>query len=158
MGWEIEAWHLWLLAGMVLAAMEMLGLAFVALALGVSCIAGAVADLVGASLTVQIAATALMAILLTPLFVRWFQSRKGGDDKISLVGESGSGGQLCTLLEQQGRIGVKIKGDFFPAESSDGRELKVGQRVELQHFSGITAMVCPLNSDSSESDDAGKEP
>lgn len=158
MGWEIEAWHLWLLAGMVLAAMEMLGMAFVALALGVSCIAGAVAAVAGASLTVQIGATAVAAIILTPLFVRWFQSRKGSEDKVSLVGESGSGGQVCHLVEQQGRLGVKIKGDFFPAESADGQELKSGQRVELQHFSGITAMVCPLDSGSNESDDSGKEP
>ena len=37
---EIDAWHLWLLAGIVLAALEMLGLAFVALALALSCCIG----------------------------------------------------------------------------------------------------------------------
>ncbi|MEH6471152.1 MAG: NfeD family protein [Halopseudomonas sp.] len=143
MSWEIEAWHLWLLAGMILTALEMLGLAFVALALGLSCIAGAVAALAGGSMTVQIGSTAVAAIIVTPLLVRWFKQRSQGADSISLAGEAGSTGQTCTLIEQQGRLGVQIKGDFFPAQSDDDSELSVGQKVVVQRFSGITAMVSP---------------
>ncbi len=149
MSMEIEAWHLWLLGGMVLAALEMLGLAFVALALGVSCIAGSVVALAGGSLTLQIGASAVMAIILTPLFVRWFKRQVPPSDSVSLAGESGSNGQRCVLVEQQGRLGVLIKGDFFPAQMDlDGTEsdrpLSVGMKVLVQRFSGITVIVQPL--------------
>lgn len=159
MSMEIEAWHLWLLGGMILAALEMLGLAFVALALGTSCVAGAIAALMGASLTVQIGASTVTAIILTPLFVRWFKQLKPATDAVALAGESGSSGQRCILVEQQGRLGVVIKGDFFPAASDSDisangtvfkQPLAVGMTVQVLRFSGITVIVQPLSTDDKE--------
>lgn len=159
MSMEIEAWHLWLLGGMILAALEMLGLAFVALALGASCVAGAIAALLGASLTVQIGASTVTAIILTPLFVRWFKQLKPAVDTVALAGESGSSGQRCTLVEQQGRLGVLIKGDFFPAAldsdtnanvAGSDQPLALNMTVQVKRFSGITAIVQPLSTDDKE--------
>tara|TARA_R110001583_G_scaffold13663_4_gene58248 strand:- start:504 stop:965 length:462 start_codon:yes stop_codon:yes gene_type:complete len=142
---EIDAWHLWLLAGIVLAALEMLGLAFVALALALSCVAGAAAALAGGSLTMQIAASAVAAIILTPLLVRLFKHRQASDGGVSLAGEVASLGQKYSLIEQQGRLGILIKGDFFPAQADNDEALSNGQAVIVQRFSGITAMVTPAS-------------
>ncbi len=152
MAWEIEAWHWWLLAGMILAALEMLGLAFVALALGISCLAGAVAAWIGGSLTLQIASTTVAAIILTPLLVRLFKQQRSRVDSISLAGEAGGAGQAYTLIEQQGRLGIRIKGDFFPVMSADNSALNVEQTVIVQRFSGITAIVTPTASNPASKD------
>ncbi|MEH6826249.1 MAG: NfeD family protein [Motiliproteus sp.] len=148
MAWEMEVWQLWLLAGMILAALEMLGLGFVALALGVSCGAGALAAAAGGSLTMQVGSSAVAAMILIPLLVRLFKQHRSGADSISLAGEAGSAGQTYTLVEQQGRLGIRIKGDFFPVESADANALSVNQTIIVQHFSGITAIVAlaPINS------------
>lgn len=148
MAWEMEVWQLWLLAGMILAALEMLGLGFVALALGVSCGAGALAAAAGGSLTMQIGSSAVAAMILIPLLVRLFKQHRSGADSISLAGEAGSAGQTYTLVEQQGRLGIRIKGDFFPVESADANALSVNQTIIVQRFSGITAIVAlaPINS------------
>ncbi|MFT6913861.1 MAG: hypothetical protein ACJAWL_000147 [Motiliproteus sp.] len=141
MSWVIEAWEWWLLAGMVLLALEMLGLAFVALAIGLSCVAGAVTAWAGGSLTLQIGSTVLAAMILTPVLVRLFRQRRPSDDSIVLAGEADSTGQVYTLESQQGRLGIRIKGDFFPVENTQGEVLVAGQRVIVQGFSGITALV-----------------
>ncbi len=148
MAWEMEVWQLWLLAGMILAALEMLGLGFVALALGVSCGAGALAAAAGGSLAVQVGSSAVAAVILIPLLVRLFKQHRSGADSISLAGEAGSAGQTYTLVEQQGRLGIRIKGDFFPVESADANALSVNQTIIVQRFSGITAIVAlaPINS------------
>ncbi|OMH38071.1 NfeD family protein [Motiliproteus sp. MSK22-1] len=143
-----ETWHFWVILALALAAMEMLGLGFVALAIGVSCIAGAVAALMDQPLWVQIAATAVAAAILTPLFVHWYKKAGVSSDPVSVTGDGGSLGQICLIVSQQDRLGVVIKGDFFPARlvQQNAGELQVGQQVEVKEFSGITAMVAIVDS------------
>lgn len=153
MSWVIEAWQWWLLAGMVLVALEMLGLAFVALAIGLSCVAGAVAAWAGGSLALQIASSALAAMILTPVLVRLLKQRSRSEDGVALAGEAGSTGQIYRLVEQQGRLGIRIKGDFFPVENIGTGVLVVDQRVLLQRFSGITALVTDAASNLADKDE-----
>ncbi len=141
---EFEAWHLWIILGLLLAALEMLGLGFVALAIGVACIGGAAAALADQPLWIQIATTAVAAAILTPLFVRYFRTMSGARDRVAVTGETGSHGQQAVIVWRQQRAGVVLKGDFFPAQlvqPAASPELKEGQRVEIIEFSGITAMV-----------------
>ena len=138
-----EAWHVWVVLALALAAMEILGLGFVALAVGVSCVAGAVAALLDQPLWIQIAATAVTAAILTPLFVHWYKKVGGSSEQASVTGDGGSLGQICVVVSQQERLGVVIKGDFFPARlvQQNVGQLQPGQQVEVKEFSGITAMV-----------------
>ncbi|MCW8886919.1 MAG: hypothetical protein OQK12_16965 [Motiliproteus sp.] len=143
MGIEFEAWHLWVILALTLAALEMLALGFVALAAGVACLAGALVASAGQPFWIQLAATAIAAAVLTPLFIRWYKSIGGAKESVSVTGDSGSQGLQTEIVIQQQRLGVMIKGDFFPAqlEQAGEVELQEGQQVEILGFSGITAQV-----------------
>ncbi len=143
MGVDFEAWHLWVILALTLAALEMLGMGFVALAAGVACLAGAGVALADQPFWIQLAAVAVTAAVLTPLFIRWYQNIGGAKENVSVTGDSGSQGQVAKIVSQQDRLGIVIKGDFFPAQldCKGAIELAVGQRVEVTHFEGITAQV-----------------
>ncbi len=141
---EFEAWHLWVILGLTLAALEMLGMAFVALAFGVACLAGALAAAAAQPLWLQIGATAAAGAVLTPLFIRSYRRIGGARERVSVTGDAGSRGQVAEVVCRQDRLGVLIKGDFFPAQLVDSPPdcaLAVGQRVAIKNFSGITALV-----------------
>ncbi|MEH6628892.1 MAG: hypothetical protein V7739_20830 [Motiliproteus sp.] len=143
MGVDFEAWHLWVILALTLAALEMLGMGFVALAAAVACLAGAALALADQPFWIQLAATAVAAAVLTPLFIRWYGNIGGAKENVSVTGDSGSQGQEAEIVSRQERLGVIIKGDFFPAQldSKGAIELAVGQRVEVIRFEGITAQV-----------------
>jgi membrane protein implicated in regulation of membrane protease activity len=139
----LEAWHLWILLGLLLAIAELSGSGFVLLAMGVACLAGAaVAAFTEVGLAGQIVATVLTAAVLSPLFVGWYRaihrSTSGPRD------EGWERGRPATVERYAGRLGVRLDGDFYPARYGDGRELAEGARVEVERIEGITARVRPL--------------
>ena len=58
-----EAWHLWFIAGIALIIAEIFAPGFVLGCLAIGCIGGIVADLFGASLSVQIIASSVLALI-----------------------------------------------------------------------------------------------
>jgi len=145
----IESWHLWVIGGVLLMGLEMLGLGFVALALGVAGLVGAAVAATDASLSLQIGSAVLAALILIPLFVRGFRKFSKPREATGLAGELRGGGTATALVSQQGRLGVVITGDFFPAEAAEGESaarLQAGVRVVIEGFSGITARVRVANS------------
>ena len=141
---SLESWHLWVIGGVLLMGLEMLGLGFVALAIGVACLAGALAAYFGGELSLQIGSAVLAALLLTPLFVRGFRRFSRPHDRATLAGSGAAAGRPTPLVEQQGRRGVRITGDFFPAEAARGQApgaLQAGTLVTIDGFNGITAQV-----------------
>lgn len=139
-----ESWHVWVMAGLVLAAMELFGAAFVALAFGVSCLVAAVVAGMGAGLNVQILAAAISAAVLTPCFVLWWKRHsKANLGTYALAGESGSSNQPGVIVKYGDGVGVKLGPDIFPVRMSDGdvATLTPDQRVIIERFEGITAIV-----------------
>lgn len=140
---EIEAWHVWVIIGLLLAIAELLGAEFVLLALGVSCLTGAgVAATTDLGVSWQLGLTAATAALLVPFFVHFFRSVLAPGRQVA--GEGGGIGERVTLIEHNGRLGLRYKGDFFPARGVDGQPLAAGTVVEIRAFEGITALVSPV--------------
>jgi membrane protein implicated in regulation of membrane protease activity len=138
----LEAWHVWIIVGLLLVLAELLGAGFVLLALGVACLVGAaVAGTTDLDFGWQLGLTSAAAALLVPCFVYWF--RRSFVPHRGVVGEGGGQGERVRLIEHSGRIGLKHKGDFFPARAIDGKPLRAGDEVEIQSFEGITALVAP---------------
>ncbi|MFB9886008.1 NfeD family protein [Balneatrix alpica] len=136
----MEAWQWWILAGLVLALAELLGAAFVALALGLACGFGALAAWLDASFKVQLLSMAVAAALLIPLAIRLYRQRQQhwqSRQQAGIVGESGQHwrAQVC---EYGGRLGVRVEGNFYPLGPGDWQP---GEWLEVQGFDGITPRV-----------------
>lgn len=139
MNWE--AWHTWVVLGLLLMMAELIGGEFILLALGIAFLVGAaVAGFTPLGLAWQIGAAAIAAAILVPSFVRWYRktikpARKG------LAGEGGAKGHRTRIVDYGGRMGIRFQGDFFPAQALDNTTLAVGTAVTVEYMKGITAFV-----------------
>jgi|TARA_B100000745_G_scaffold144714_1_gene94733 membrane protein implicated in regulation of membrane protease activity len=136
-----EAWHLWIIAGLLLSLLELIGGQFVFLAIGVSCLVGAsFAGLTDQPFKWQLGVTVVAAAILIPLFVGLYR-RYGMPAGRATTGEGAESTEQYHITEYNGRIGVKIKGDFFPVKEQAGSPLVVGEQVKVVKMDGITAIV-----------------
>jgi membrane protein implicated in regulation of membrane protease activity len=137
---HIAAWHVWVLLAIALAIAELLGTHFVLFALALSCLAGAaVAAWTPWGLNAQVGATLVAAMVLTPVMVQQFRrqhARAPGP-----LDEGWESGREAVLEEYAGRLGVRLRGDFFPARSVSGQLPEAGARVLVTRIEGITAWV-----------------
>jgi membrane protein implicated in regulation of membrane protease activity len=99
-----------------------------------------VAGLTGGGWSGQILVTSIAALILVPVFVRWYR-RFAHPVRKGLAGEGGMVGFETEVLEYGGRLGVRYQGDFFPAKRTDGQPLVPGMRVRVCSMKGITASV-----------------
>lgn len=136
----MDAWHFWVIAGLLLALAELLGLGFFALALGLACLVGAVAAFLGASLAVQWLATGVAAAVIAPTLTRVLKKTSRSNRFASLAGEGrAQAGQV--VIDAQGQPRVRVEGDLYPVRSLAGRVLTEGESVTIQRFDGITAVI-----------------
>jgi len=139
-GW-ISGWQIWLLAGLLLALSELLGAQFVLLALGAAAIlTGVLSAAFDMTLNLQLVSFAAISAVTVPLGIRWY--RKVSRAKWpGLIGEGGEIGARARVVRENGRIGVRLQGHFFPARLADGGEPPETSEVEIAGMSGITAIV-----------------
>jgi membrane protein implicated in regulation of membrane protease activity len=135
---EIEAWQVWIVLGLLLAIGEVLGTNFVMLGLGLACAGGSIAAASGAHLTGQITAFALASAVIVPLLVYLLRRRGAARtyrDAGNFAGRSGR------TERYNGRLGVRLNGDFFFARYEDGSEPEPDRQVTVVEMQGLTAIV-----------------
>lgn len=144
----VAAWQIWVLAGLLLALAELFGAQFVMVALGAAAlVVGAVVALwPGLSLNGQLALFAVLAAAFIPALIVLYR-RTRTRRAAGLVGESGAYlDRRFTVIRRDGRLGIVVDGDFYPASLSDDRPPPEGAAVRIEGFRGITALVVPLDS------------
>jgi membrane protein implicated in regulation of membrane protease activity len=141
---SIEAWHWWVLLGLLLAIGELLGAQFVLLGLGIGCLGGAAASLFGAPLTVQVFSWGLVSAVATPVLIRHFRSSH--DKQPGILDDGWAVGRSGVTEEYGGRVGLRLKGDFYPARYFDTEQPPAaGVPVEVREMRGITVFVIDKN-------------
>lgn len=144
----MAAWHIWFIAALALAILELFGAHFVlfGLALAALAVSLAVAITPGMSFVGQLGLFIAASIVIVPgiivIYRRFFPKRR-----VSLMNEpGGEAEQPRDTVEQNGRVGVTIYGDFYPARLPNGRDPAPGLRVVITRFQGIVAIVVPADS------------
>lgn len=139
----MAVWQTWLLAAIVLAALELAGAHFIMLALAASALVVVLVTLVTVpSLTGQVLIFMGAALVLTPAFVIWFRRHFQGRRSLTgVAGESGYGERTAVVEKRDARIGVALDGNWFPVRLQDGNYPDPGKRVRVIGFEGITAIV-----------------
>ena len=136
----IEPWHWWVLLGMLLAIGELLGAQFVLLGLGIGCLGGAVASLFDTTLSMQVLSWGILSAVVTPLLVLYF--RRTHEKRPGILDDGWAIGMSGVTEEYGGRVGVRLKGDFYPARYlEDEQPPEAGVPVEVRDMRGITVFV-----------------
>ncbi|WMC12217.1 NfeD family protein [Oceanimonas pelagia] len=134
------AWHLWLIAALVLLLAELLGTGFFAFAMGLAALVAMTAALLDVGATGQWFAFAIATGVLAPLLKKAFRELAPSRRQSGLAGESRH--QTGTLVRHHsGELRLKLEGDVFMVRGLPGTELKEGEEVEIVRFDGITAIV-----------------
>ncbi|TVQ67867.1 MAG: NfeD family protein [Oceanospirillales bacterium] len=136
----MEAWHLWLLAGLFLMILELLGTGFVAFALGLAALAGMIAALLHLPAAAQWISFAIAAAVLAPWLRKKFHNWAPSRRRSGLAGEKRAMEGLL-LLDNNGQLKVKVESDTYFVRSLSDRNLTPGTRVTVVDFDGITALV-----------------
>jgi membrane protein implicated in regulation of membrane protease activity len=139
-----ELWHLWIVAGILLFVLEIFTPGFVAAAIAVGCLAGAVPAFLGASAAWQLgsfAAGTLVAFVGARPFVLRHLT-EGGDGYASNVeGLLGQDGTVLEGVPGQGGGRVRVGGEDWRAVSASGEALEAGQTVTVVAVEGNKLVV-----------------
>ncbi|MCP1726290.1 membrane protein implicated in regulation of membrane protease activity [Natronospira proteinivora] len=147
----MQAWHLWAVAALLLALAELAGGQFILLGLGLAAAVVAVVliFLPGMGFAGQLLIFGVAAAVIVPLIVMVFR-RYFPEQGVSVMNEpGGKAGEPRPVVERDGRIGVEIYGDFYPAEFPSGIEPEKGMEVVVLRFRGIKALVRAVDGGSS---------
>lgn len=144
--WLVDnAWLFWLLAMIVLAAIEMLTLDFLFLMMSAAALLAFALSWVTDSFVIQVVAFALASVLLIFL-VRPFALRRLNRSTPGTVSNAARLiGLPCQVLDPvTARSGlVRLEGDTWSARSVTGEQLPVGTDAYVHEIEGATALVAP---------------
>ena len=143
----LEAWHIWLAAGILLITLEVFVSDFVLALLGAAAIAAAGAALGGLDFVWQLAvfvgASAVMLPTVRPLVKRWFY--RGSSDTVSnvdaLTGKTGEVVETIPGSHEPGR--VRIGSEVWRAITPDDSVMEPGALVQVVRSESATLVVIP---------------
>ncbi|MCP1673228.1 membrane protein implicated in regulation of membrane protease activity [Natronocella acetinitrilica] len=138
-------WQLWLIIGLLLLLADVFvagGASGVLLVLGLGALGGMVGALLGLEPTGQIM-TAVVASVVSLPFVVWMLRRATRGNSGNSITDPRIANSDFEVIEQRGRLGIRVLGDFFPVRTVDGSAVQVGDKVRVDRFEGIVAVVKP---------------
>lgn len=141
----MEAWHIWVLIGLALLVVEMFTPELVLGSLALAMFAAAAVAVAGMSLAWQLAAF-IAATLMMMLAVRPWLKRalyRGSDRRLTgvqaLIGRRGRVTEAVGGERSPGR--VRLGGEEWRAVTRDGRDLEIGEDVEVLSVEAATVIV-----------------
>lgn len=139
----VAAWQIWLGLALVLALFELGGAHFVMLGLAIA--AAVVAIAVGVVPEIGLAGQLLIfgvaAAFTVPTIIMVFRHYFPAG-RVNVMNEPSSrAAEPQEVVERDGRAGVEIYGDFYPAEYPSGLPPEPGTQVIVLEFKGIVARV-----------------
>lgn len=136
-------WQLWLVIGLLLLLTDMFvagGASGVLLVLGLAALGGMLAALAGMEMAGQLIAAAAVGVASLPLVV-WMLRRATRGKSGNAITDPRIADERFRVVEQNGRLGIRVLGDFFPVRAVDGGSIDAGEQVRVERFEGIVALV-----------------
>ncbi|MBQ7532903.1 MAG: NfeD family protein [Bacteroidales bacterium] len=142
-------WQIWLLVAALFVVIEIFTSGFAVACFSVGCVFGAILAACDLSLTWQFVAfavgTFLAFILIRPVVMRYLD-KKTNDNHVKTNMDSiiGKTAVVTEKIEENGFGRVKIDGDDWKAQTSDGSAVEVGTKVKIEAFESIILTVKKL--------------
>lgn len=141
---DIEPWQIWIVAAMALFIAELFTAGFFTAAIGVGCLAAALAHWIGWAIEVQIAALSAVTIIifltLRPLFLKYLDSETGiATNTGALIGKQG---YVLERIDPSARSGrITVGGEDWKAASIDDEVIEERAKVEVVAIDGSHLIV-----------------
>lgn len=132
---EIEVWHIWIIAAVLLFILEIFTPAFLAASLAIGCIFAGIISSMDFGIKIQLLAFSigtLVSFMGIRPFILKYGHRKSGDLKTNVHALIGKTGKVTVTIDNsknQGRI--TFEGDDWKAETENDEILNVGEKVEI---------------------------
>lgn len=149
----METWIIWLIAAILLIAVEVLTQMVWTLCLAIGCMAGLIASLCGVDPAWQIALTGLVSIIayfaLVPLLKKWQRRNESATRHEARTGMDALLGRRGTVTSEikPGEMGrIRIDGDNWQAKAPGAaRVINRGETVVVDDYDSIILTVQPEN-------------
>ena len=142
-------WQIWLLIAAVFVVIEIFTSGFAVACFSVGCVFGAILAACDLSLTWQIVAFAIgtfLAFVFIRPFVMKYLDKKTNDSgvKTNMDNIIGKTAMVTERIEEGGYGRVKIDGDDWKAQTSNGSAIEVGEKVKIESYESIILIVKKL--------------
>lgn len=143
-GQYMENWQYWIIAGIVLFAIEVYTPGFVLASFGMACILSGLAAALGFSMGVQLSAFAAGSVLffvtIRPFVKKFlYNKEKLATGTNALIGKTGKVTEKINNMDNVGR--VQVGGESWKACSETEDQVDEGELVEVTGVSGVTLKV-----------------
>ncbi len=142
-------WQMWLLIAALFVVIEIFTSGFAVACFSVGCVFGAILAACELSLTWQVVAfavgTFLAFVFIRPIVMKYLD-KKTNDNGVKTNMDSiiGKTAVVTEKIEENGFGRVKIDGDDWKAQTSDGSAVEVGTKVKIEAFESIILTVKKL--------------
>ena len=142
-------WQIWLLIAALFVVIEIFTSGFAVACFSVGCVFGAILAACELSLTWQVVAfavgTFLAFVFIRPIVMKYLD-KKTNDNGVKTNMDSiiGKTAVVTEKIEENGFGRVKIDGDDWKAQTSDGSAVEVGKKVKIESFESIVLTVKKL--------------
>lgn len=142
-------WQIWLLIAALFVVIEIFTSGFAVACFSVGCVFGAILAACELSLTWQVVAfavgTFLAFVFIRPIVMKYLD-KKTNDNGVKTNMDSiiGKTAVVAEKIEENGFGRVKIDGDDWKAQTSDGSAVEVGTKVKIEAFESIILTVKKL--------------
>lgn len=146
---EIDPWVWWLALALLMFLIDIAvtgATSGILMVVAIGALGGMVGALAGMNPDQQIL-TAWAAGLLSLPAVVWFIRRMKGRSPARGLPDPSMTGETFVIEAHNGRLVVQVMGERFPVRGVDGSSPPEGTRVRIERFSGIHALVRPVEED-----------
>lgn len=142
-------WQIWLLIAALFVVIEIFTSGFAVACFSVGCVFGAILAACELSLTWQVVAfaigTFLAFVFIRPVVVKYLDNKTNDNGvKTNMDSIIGKTAVVTEKIEENGFGRVKIDGDDWKAQTSDGSAVEVGTKVKIEAFESIILTVKKL--------------
>ena len=142
-------WQIWLLVAAVFVVIEIFTSGFAVACFSVGCVFGAILAACDLSLTWQVVAfaigTFLAFLLIRPVVMKYIDKKTNNNHiKTNMDNIIGKTAVVTERIEAGGYGRVKIDGDDWKAQTSNGSAIEVGEKVIIESYESIVLTVKKL--------------
>ena len=142
-------WQIWLLIAAVFVVIEIFTSGFAVACFSVGCVCGAILAACDLSWTWQVVAfaigTFLAFVLIRPVVMKYLDKKTNNDHiKTNMDNIIGKTAVVTERIEDNGYGRVKIDGDDWKAQTTDGTSAEVGEHVKIESYESIILTVKKL--------------
>lgn len=139
----LPIWAIWLILCGIFLLIEIFNFSFLLIWPGIGSFLAFIANILGASIEIQIAvfaiSTTLMILFMKPLVQKLFKSKDTKMNNNAIIGKKGIVIKEINTLNETGQ--VKVAGELWSAITLDNKNIDINENVRVIKVEGVKLVV-----------------